>query len=149
MTIRRSTIVENTSLPFGAVGVRAGTGISGDGAAGMYTISGSIIAGNTPRAGDDCGSAISVTDGGWNVFGTDAPTPGGCNPGTTSVTADDPQLDADGAPTLASPALNLAAGCPGDDATDLRGTPRPQHGACDAGAIEALLEPDTARSRRP
>lgn len=91
------------------------------------------------------GGAATITSGGSNVIGD-----GSCNPdGATDQSFADallaPLAD-NGGPTLThlpgagSPALDTADGsaCP---PIDQRGVPRPQGGACDAGAVEVEFTP--------
>ena len=152
LEIANSTIANNTA-----------TGPYTSGGGGIYAprqgysgptnidIRNSIVYGNTATTGPDCAtSLVTVTSGGFNIFGNTA----GCTiAGATAndLVGVDPLLGAlapNGGPTLTrmiaagSPAQNAAnpGGCTGAGnlplTTDQRGSARPVGAACDIGAIE-------------
>ncbi|GAB2987927.1 beta strand repeat-containing protein [Nocardioides montaniterrae] len=140
VSVARSTLSENTAATNGFSVLAMSNATVG--------VAGSIIAGN---GGSACN--LAVTNGGSNLVGSGATT---CALGS----AQDPQLGALGAnggigatylPGPASPALDrITAGATATtndavsdtpialcDATDERGTARPQGAKCDIGAVEA------------
>lgn len=152
LEIANSTIANNTA-----------TGPYTSGGGGIYAprqsysgptnidIRNSILYGNAATTGPDCmTSLVTVTSGGFNIFGNTA----GCTiAGATAndLVGVDPLLGPlapNGGPTLTrmiapgSPALDAAnpAGCTGAGnvplVIDQRGAPRPVGAACDIGSIE-------------
>lgn len=152
LEIASSTIVDNAATgPFGSGG--GGIWASRQGYSGPTSIDirDTILRGNTATNGPDCAtSLVTVTSGGYNLFGNTA----GCTiAGATAndLVGVDPLLSplaANGGPTLtrmigaASPALDAGnpAGCTdiggGPLAVDQRGAVRPVGPACDIGAVE-------------
>ncbi len=132
----------------------AGAGIYFPSGENAGTIVGTIVAGNSAKAGGadaDCSiapskGAILLTSGGWNLSG-DASC-GLAQP--TDLVSVNPELGAlanNGGPTetmlptRTSPVVDAGgspAACP---ATDQRGITRPQGKACDIGAVELFVPP--------
>lgn len=132
--LRNTTVTDNTS-PLGATVYD------------VHSIRASIIAGNHSSDGDCGGSAF--TSEGDNIFGNASfclVTPGPRDQFGDAHHPLDPRLvpladNGGGTPTHAvrsdSPALDAIPVASCFQAVDQRGTPRPQHGACDVGAYEA------------
>ena len=132
--LRNSTVTGNTSV--------LGASIYD-----VHDIRGSIIAGNSSSDGDCGGSAF--TSSGDNIFGNASfclITPGPRDQFGDAHHPLDPRLvpladNGGGLPTHAvrsdSPALDAIPVASCGPTVDERGTPRPQHGACDVGAYEA------------
>lgn len=140
-TIRSSTITANQVVTGGGDPTMLHTAVETGSEAGGMTVTQSIIAGNLPASEGDCFTVGTYVDGGYNVFGTG----GGCPAGPTSVTttsanlgplANNGGLEPTVAPAFDSPAFNIGPASVCADSTDERGFPRPQAGACDAGAVE-------------
>jgi hypothetical protein len=138
-----SSAAAQVTLGFVTVAGNANNGSAGPYGSGIYVASGtveaagSIVSGNGGGAQGNCDG--SVTDGGHNVA-YQAGSSGGCpgivgDPklGTLGPNGDPAQTMALGAGSAAANVVPLAA-C--SVTTDQRGVPRPQGGACDAGAYQ-------------
>lgn len=140
-TIRSSTITANQVVTSGGDPTLHTAVEAGSEEVGGLTVTQSIIAGNLPVGEGDCFPVGAYVDGGYNVFGTGS----ACSAGPTSVTtssanlgplANNGGLEPTVAPAFDSPAFNIGPASVCADSTDERGFPRPQAGACDAGAVE-------------
>jgi hypothetical protein len=133
-----------------------GGGIDNESGSTIQSISGVIVALNTGIQGADCENFQgSLVDAGYNLE-SDARATCGFSGSAHDLVGVVPQLRALGAyggPTLSeppiptSPVVNAGptGACPA--ATDARGVPRPQGGACDIGAVE--FSPPTPTSLAP
>jgi len=155
-TIRSSTITANQVVTGAGEPTMLHTAVDAGSETGGVTITQSIIAGNLPVGEGDCVPFGTYVDGGYNVFGTGS----ACLAGPTSVTttsanlgplANNGGLEPTVAPAFDSPAFNIGPASVCADSTDQRGFPRPQAGACDAGAVEreAPPVPNTAITAAP
>jgi hypothetical protein len=146
-TIRSSTITANQVATGAGDPTVLHTAVeAGSEEVGGLTVTQSIIAGNLPVGEGDCFPVGTYVDGGYNVFGTGS----ACTAGPTSVTtssanlgplANNGGLEPTVAPAFDSPAFNIGPASVCADSTDERGFPRPQAGACDAGAVERETPP--------
>jgi hypothetical protein len=141
-TIRSSTITANqvVTAPGVPTTLHTAVGAGSEGGGGL-TITQSIIAGNLPVGEGDCVPFGTYVDGGYNVFGTGSACPAGPTSVTTTAAnlgplANNGGLEPTVAPAFDSPAFNIGPASVCADSTDQRGFPRPQAGACDAGAVE-------------
>jgi predicted outer membrane repeat protein len=140
-TITSSTITAN----------RAGSASGGAGIALVFTslqVRGTIVAGNTNVLGlaIDCELEVAtITSLGHNLDGD-----GSCFTGGTDLVNTNPRLGPladNGGPTLThlpladSPAIDTGGPAPCPTPVDQRGLSRPQGGACDIGAVEAIPPP--------
>ncbi|MDH3540888.1 MAG: right-handed parallel beta-helix repeat-containing protein, partial [Acidimicrobiia bacterium] len=148
LTVSHATIYENGAFRGGGLWVAGGT----------VTLGSTILTGNHGTSGvapnPDCGQfgAVTVTSGGFNLWGADAPTNCAFAAAATDLVGADarlgPLLDSGGPPThgllIGSAARDaVTSGCP-PPSTDARGVPRPQGPGCDIGAFEAAsTEPNT------
>jgi hypothetical protein len=141
-TIRSSTITANQVVTGPGVPTTLHTAVgAGSEGGGGLTITQSIIAGNLPVGEGDCVPFGTYVDGGYNVFGTGSACPAGPTSVTTTAAnlgplANNGGLEPTVAPAFDSPAFNIGPASVCADSTDQRGFPRPQAGACDAGAVE-------------
>lgn len=149
-TPTRTIAMEFTTITNNSAGDIGGLGISTDIA---FPITASVISGNTAPIDPDIGfnpASFQQADLEFSLVGVDSTT-GTLNFDATSTTllGQAPQigpLAGNGGPTFShlpagtSPLVDVlapgAAGCGGVVATDQRGQPRPQNGACDLGSIE-------------
>jgi hypothetical protein len=145
-TIRSSTITANQVVTGAGEPTMLHTAVEAGSEGGGLTVTQSIIAGNLPVGEGDCFPVGTYVDGGYNVFGTGS----ACSAGPTSVTttsanlgplANNGGLEPTVAPAFDSPAFNIGPASVCADSTDQRGFPRPQAGACDAGAVERESPP--------
>jgi hypothetical protein len=143
--IRSTTITANQVVTSGG-DPTLHTAVEAGSEGGGLTVTQSIIAGNLPVGNGDCFTVGTYVDGGYNVFGTGS----ACAAGPTSVTttsanlgplANNGGLEPTVAPAFDSPAFNIGPASVCADSTDERGFPRPQAGACDAGAVEREAPP--------
>ena len=145
-TLERVTVAHNTGGFRGIGGIAPGS----EGEA--FHVRASIIAHNTVSGEDwNCGNPAPISDGGNVVSNDDCGFAAAGDVQNADPLLSAETVDAGGETDVftidaLSPARDRAGGCLGADQRDL---PRPQGGACDAGAYEVDQAPDTSLTVTP